>query len=334
MAKVAGVSLSTASKALSGNDRVSEATRAHVRNVAQRLDFQPDALAQSFARGRSQTIGILTQNANGTWSTPVLVGAATYLGRREHATLLYDAAFDAATLEASIRRLQARRIDGLLVIGDGPRYPIRSLTHAFRVPVVYAFATSDDADDVVFLPDNAEVGRLGVEHLLSVGRRRIVHLTAGLDIDVTAAERLRGVTEALSDAGLEPAAVLSRGEWAEPNGAALAAELLASGIEFDALFCGNDHMARGAERVLHSAGLRIPEDVALMGVDNWEGIVVRQHSQHLTTVDAGLSELGEAAAAYLLSGEPAHGRQLLSGTLRLGETTMGSEFRGETGITP
>jgi LacI family transcriptional regulator len=321
VAKVAGVSLSTASKALSGTDRVSEQTRERVQEVARRLDFQPNALAQSFARGRSRTIGILTQNAAGTWSEPVLVGAATELGKQEHATLLYDARFDSATLEASIRRLQARRIDGLLVIGDGPHHAMRSLTHAFAVRVAYAFTYTDDDDDVAFLPDNEQMGRLAAEHLLGLGRRRLAHITA--HEDVAAQARARGFAAAIARAGLEPVAIRTRGEWRETEGVAMAAQLLEEGVRFDALFCGNDHMARGAERVLRERGFQIPEDVAIVGVDNWEGNVIQNSGPHLTTVDPLLSELGVAAARYLLSDETAHGRQLLDCRLVVGETTTG-----------
>ena len=321
VAKVAGVSLSTASKALSGTDRVSEETRERVHEVARRLDFQPNALAQSFARGRSKTIGILTQNAAGTWSEPVLVGAATALGKAEHATLLYDAAFDAATLEASIRRLQARRIDGLLVIGDGPHHAMRSLTHAFSVRVAYAFTMTDSPDDVTFLPDNESAGRLAAEHLLSLGRHRLAHITAHDDVAATA--RAQGFADAVSRAGLEPVAVRSRGEWREADGAHLAAELVDDGVRFDALFCGNDHMARGAERVLRERGMRIPEDVALVGFDNWEGIVIQNSGPHLTTVDPLLSELGAAAARYLLSDEATSGIRFGPCALVVGETTTG-----------
>jgi LacI family transcriptional regulator len=318
VAKVAGVSLSTASKALSGHDRVSEETRQRIRDVARRLDFHPDALAQSFAQGRSRTVGILTQNAVGTWSLPILAGATTELGRHEHATLLYDAAFDTATLDASIRRLQARRIDGLLVIGDGPHYVMRSVNHAFTVPVAYAFTRTDDPDDVTFVPDNVDVGRTATEHLLQTGRRRIAHLTAD---DVAADDRERGYLAALAAAGVEPAHPTMRGLWNEPSGVELATALVASGAEIDAIFCGNDHIARGAERVLRSHGVRIPQDVALVGVDNWEGLVVRHGEPHLTTIDTRLSHLGAAAAGYLLFGRAARGPQLEPCTLVLGETT-------------
>jgi len=321
VAKLAGVSLSTASKALNGSTRISQATRDRVEEVARRLDFQPNALAQSFARGRSQTIGILTQNAIGTWSAPILVGAASYLGKHEHATLFYDAAFDARVLEASIRKLRARRIDGLLVIGDGPHYTLRSVSHSFSVPVAYVFTSTDGPDDATFVPDGVMAGRLAAEHLIEIGRRRVAHLTAADDIAAT--ERLQGLRDGLAVAGLAPVAVHARPDWSEDTGAATATELLSSGVEFDAIFCGNDHVARGAEKVLLAAGLRVPEDVALVGVDNWEGTIVGQGTRHLTTIDPLLSRLGAAAAQHVIGKHHAEGKQPQPCVLVVGETTTG-----------
>jgi len=202
---------------------------------------------------------------------------------------------------------------------------MRSLTHAFSVPVMYAFTRTDDADDVTFVPDNEQVGRLAGEHLVGLGRTRIAHLTA--HDDPAATERAEGFTAVLRDAGLAPVTIRTRGTWAEADGAALAAELLedgrGDGVDVDAIFCGNDHMARGAERVLRAHGVRIPDDVALVGVDNWEGIVVRHGGPHLTTVDTRLAQLGATAARQLISGEPASGRQLQPCVLVIGETTSG-----------
>lgn len=321
VAKVAGVSLSTASKALSGTDRVSEETRERVHEVARRLDFQPNALAQSFARGRSQTIGILTQNAIGTWSAPIFVGAASYLGRHEQATLFYDAAFDVELLEASIRRLQARRIDGLLVIGDGPHYTLRSVTRQFSVPVAYAFTSTDDGDDATYVPDSEMAGRMATRHLLDIGRTKIAHLTAA--DDVAATERERGMAQTLTDAGLAPVAVHTRPDWSEETGRITATQLLESGVDFDAIFCGNDHVARGAEKVLLDHGRRVPDDVALVGVDNWEGTVIGQGTRHLTTVDPLLSRLGATAAAHVTGSTTASGTQRQPCVLVIGETTSG-----------
>lgn len=300
VAAAARVSLSTASKALNGGGRISEATRMRIVETATRLDFRPNALAQSFALGRSRTIGLLTQNAVGTWSGPILVGATRFLGQHEQAALHYDAHFDIATLNANVRKLLARRIDGLLIIGEGPEHVLRSVTQEFSVPVAYAFASTDDRGDATFLPDGEMIGRVAAEHLLEAGRRKIAHI--GVDVNAPATERTRGFRDALAAAGVEAAGERSAGgDWKAEWGRQAAEQLLEESVEFDGLFCANDQIAEGAEKLLHERGVSVPDDVLIVGVDNWEGVVARRRSR-LTTVDPQLAAVGAAAAEYVVKG--------------------------------
>ncbi|ACQ79174.1 transcriptional regulator, LacI family [Beutenbergia cavernae DSM 12333] len=322
VAAVAGVSLSTASKALNGGGRISAETRARIEEAARRLDFRPNALAQSFALGRSRTVAILTDRAESTFARPVIIAAATYLGSHEQAVLLYDARMGRHDIAESIRQLNARRIDGVVVIGDGLSHRTRSVTSEFAVPVSYAFTLSDDPTDTMFVPDNVGIGRLAGEHLVDRGRRRIACITAGSD-DIAALLRLDGLREALDAAGLEQAGETLHGTWVEQWGREAAERMLAEGRDIDAVFCGNDHIARGVEDVLTRAGRRVPEDVALVGVDNWEGLIVDQSTaaRHLTTIDVGLAGMGEAAAAHVVAGDLAPGQRRQRPTLFVGRST-------------
>jgi LacI family transcriptional regulator len=330
---VAGVSLSTASKALNGSTRISAATRARIEAAASRLDFRPNALAQSFASGRSRTIGIFTHRATSTFAQPVLIGAVRELGARERAVILCDAdQTDAHWSTDDVRQLQARRVDGVLVIGDGHERTTRSLTERFQAPVAYAFTESDSPEDTVFLPDNEGAGRLATEHLVSVGRRRIAHIT-GAAIGLAAQLREAGMRSVLSEAGIEPAAPAQHGSWYPQWGEEATNRLVTDGVEFDALFCGNDHIALGAMAALQQHGVRVPDDVALVGVDNWEGIVVDQGTRRLTSVDLRLSRLGAVAASHLVEDESAgqesaaslrlddRGRRLVLAELLVGPST-------------
>lgn len=300
VASVAGVSLSTASRALNGGGRISESTRQRVKEASDRLGFQPNALARSFALGRSQTIGVLTQNASGVFTAPVLIGATMELGRNNQALLIRDARFDAATLNDNIARLQARRIDGVVVIGDGLSYSLPSVTSLFRVPVAYAFGLTSESDDVSFNPDAELAGRLAAEHLIASGRRRIAHITASLD-DPASRGRAKGFLKVLSEHDLAPVGEKPlAGDWTFAWGAEGTTRLLESGFPIDAIFCGNDQIAFGAESAIRAAGLDVPRDIALIGVDNWEGRVTGG-SARLTTIDPCLNDVGAAAARALVS---------------------------------
>ncbi|GAA3341278.1 LacI family DNA-binding transcriptional regulator [Curtobacterium pusillum] len=324
VAREAGVDLSTASRVLRGTGRVSATTRQRILDAADRLDFRPNAQAQFLATGISKTVGVLTINGYGTFTLPVLAGLTSTLGQQDVATLLYDVREDPEILQESVKKFRARQIDGLLVLGDGLQAPLHSVTANLQVPVVYAFATSDSPDDSCFMPDGEMAGRIAAEHLLALGRRRIATVTAADDI--AAADRTRGLVETIRSAGgsLALDQPLER-DWTRLWGAE-AAERIADRIdEVDAVFCGNDQIALGILGVLRARGIRVPEDVALVGYDNWEGMV-GQGNNLLTTVDPRLSEIGAAAARALvhaIDGSAAPGAHHEPCELVTGESTLG-----------
>jgi LacI family transcriptional regulator len=320
VAAAAGVSLSTASKALNGTDRISQATRDHVRDTAVRLGFRHNALARSFARGRSQTIGVLTHRASNPFTRIVLATVATELGAKEQAILLYDARLGDHDITESVLQLRARRIDGLIVIGTGTSFPTPSLTSRFDVPVIYAFTSTEDPNDVTITSDDAAIGRLAANHLLSKGRRRLAHITAEPH-DHAAQRRAESASQALADAGLDWATPVRFGRWREDWGEDAAREVLAEVPDLDGIFCGSDAIARGAERVVRASGRRVPEDVAMIGVDNWEQLMHDQRvTRHLTTIEVGLEEIGRRVAAQLLEPDPEPGTQYVAPQLVIAET--------------
>lgn len=334
VAAVAGVSVSTASRVLNGSGRVSDATRERILHAARRLRFQPNALARSFATGRSLTVGILAKSALSTFTMPVLIGATAVLGSEDLATLTYNMDVGPGKQDEQLAKLQSRHVDGILVIGDGMRERSRSVTSMFQVPVVYVFGPSDDANDVVFVPDNRQAGRLAGEHLLSLGRHRIAHITSASD--AAADERAAGLREVLDAAGLElVGGEPLRGDWTTEWGAQAMRRILDSGEPVDGVFCGDDWIALGARAALRDAGLRSPDDVALLGFDNI-GTLVDRPARGLTTIDPRLSMLGETAALHLLdamhAGAELTGPQLQPCILVPGSSTVGRERAARDGV--
>lgn len=321
VAAVAGVSLSTASKALNGGDRISPETVARVQEAAARLDFRPNALARSFALGQSRTIGVLTHRATSTFAGPVLVGVVLELGSRQHASLVYDEnLLVPRRITSSIRELRARLIDGLIVVGDGPERLSPSVSHHFTVPVTYAYTASDQPEDIVYLPDNEKAGRLATRHLIDRGRTQIAHITGNID-SLAVHRRVHGMQEELRQAGLRLAAPISYGSWLQQTGVDAMAELLDSRTSIDAVFCGNDHIALGVLEVCKARGLRVPDDIAIVGVDNWEGIILDQGIRRLTTIDLQLQTLGRMAAADVIAETRTPGEHLVEPQLVHGPST-------------
>ena len=333
VAAAANVDMSTASRVLRGTGRVSPATRQRILDVASSLDFRPNAQAQFLAQGISKTVGVLTMNAPDIFAMPVLAGLNTEFGLRDVATLLYDAGLDDDALRENVRKLHARRIDGLLVLGSGLMDPIRSFSAEFDVPVVYAFGTSDSRDDAIFIPDGVMAGRMAAQHLIDIGRRRIAHVTAARDI--AAIERAEGLRQVLAENDLEMAlGAPLEGDWLRRWGAQAAQRILDSGEQVDAIFCGNDQIALGVYEVLRGAGVSIPDDIALVGMDNWEGMV-GSGDNLLTTVDPNLIGVGRAAAEYLnvvTIDDYEGGVRHVPCSLVLGETTMGGGSRRSSDV--
>jgi LacI family transcriptional regulator len=299
VARLAGVSPGTASKALNGRGGISPETTQRVREAADRLGYQPNALARGLLSGRSATVGLITTDSFGRFSIPVMQGAEDAFGPGSISVFLCDSRDDRIREQHYLRTLLERRVDGIIVTGrrQDPREPIGT---ALPVPVVYAMTCSTSPADLSLVPDDMQGGRLAVRHLLSTGRTRVGHVTGPVRF---AASRLRaaGANAVLVEAGLAMAGGGPfYGEWSEEWGRQATDALLRTAPDVDAIFCGNDQIARGAADVVRETGRSVPDDVALVGFDNWE-VMAGACRPPLTTVDMNLRELGRTAAERLLA---------------------------------
>ncbi|WP_406675400.1 LacI family DNA-binding transcriptional regulator [Nonomuraea sp. N2-4H] len=308
VAALAGVSVGTASKALNGRGSLREETRARVRDAARQLNFEVNAGARSLHSRRTYTVGMITTDTIGRFSIPVLMGAEDALGAGQMSVFLCDGRGDPIREQYHVKTLLSRRVDGIIVTGrrTEARAPIgRDLP----VPVVYAFISSTDPADCSVVPDEEGGARKAVEHLMAIGRTRIAHIT-GPEHHHSARVRAAAAEERLAEAGLALAGAPLYGAWSEMWGRQAVGMLLASGTEFDAVFCGSDQIARGVADALRAVGRRVPEDVALVGFDNWE-VMAEASQPPLTSVDMNLDGLGRTAAEMLLAainGKPSPGR--------------------------
>jgi LacI family transcriptional regulator len=311
VARLAQVSVATASKALNDRGEVAPETRRRVLRAAKDLEFQPNILARGLVSGRTGTVGLLTDELAGRFAFPVLLGVENALGNSQMSVLLCDARGDAIRRRHYIRTLVARHVDGFIVVGD--RNDMRpSLSRDIPVPVVYVYGESDDPDDLSLLADDRGGAVLAAEHLVSLGRRRIAHIT-GEEVYRAARDRVTGLRSVLDDAGLPLMGDRPfYGEWTQRWGRQATHILLSAHPDIDAIFCGSDQIATGVADALHDIGRRVPDDVALVGYDNWE-LFAAECRPPLTTVDLNLQQLGAMAVAHLLEALDGDGR---SGIIR------------------
>jgi DNA-binding LacI/PurR family transcriptional regulator len=296
VASAAGVSPTTASMILGGKDATfPEETRQRVHAAARGLGYRVDRIARNLVRQRSEMIGVVIEFID----NPFLSGVAAYLNRSIHARG-YRALFevtelnaDHATLQRATEALQDWRVDGMLHWWN-ESYGLNVTVAATGTPTVYfGSAAPNDQVDSVFLDDYAGA-RLAISHLLEQGHRRIGHLSRKASIH---SARTRAVLDVVREAGL-PAPLLREcpSESAE-EARAFAYEIASLPDRPTALFCHNDVMAFGAFRGLRDAGLRIPQDISLVGYDDsWAS---RYTDPSLTTVVFPSVKLVDIAVDFL-----------------------------------
>jgi LacI family transcriptional regulator len=298
VARRAGVSVATASKALNDRDQVAAATRRKVLQAAEELSFQPNVLARGLLSGRTRTAGLLTDELGGRFAIPILLGVENALGSQQMSVLLCDARGDAIRRRHYIRTLLSRQVDGMIVLGE--TNDVRpSLTGEIPVPVVYVYGESDDPQDLSIIADDHGGGRLAGEHLVGHGRRAIAHIS-GEQSYRAARERAAGLLEVLDAAGQQLVGAPMYGEWTQRWGRHAARMLVAAHPDTDAIFCASDQIATGVADALLDLGRRIPEDVAVLGYDNWE-VFAAECRPPLTTVDLNLQGMGSAAVEHLFA---------------------------------
>ncbi|MFC7405138.1 LacI family DNA-binding transcriptional regulator [Georgenia alba] len=329
VAALAGVSPSTVSKALNNNGMLRDSTRERVREAAEKLGFVPHAGARSLHTGRTYTVGLLSTDNAGRFSLPVVLGAENALLAGQISALLATARHDPVREQHHIRSLVSRRVDGIIVTGrtTEPREPV-----AAPGPVVYAFAPSTDPQDASVVPDDADGMHQVVEHLRSLGHRRLAFVGGRGD------HRASHVRHEAAAAAAEARAMTLAGEprfgeWSERWGRHAVDMLVGDGLlgpdaadPVDGIVFASDQLARGGADRLRERGLRVPEDVAVTGYDDWQVMSLASRPP-LTTVDMRLETLGQRAAELLLAalaGEPFHGTELIRPRLVARDSTLGT----------
>ena len=321
VAKAAGVSISTVSKALNATGSLSQTTRGKVMEAAKALNFRPNLLAKSLHTGLSGSVGLISNDSFGRFTMPIMEGLERVLSQHGIGVFMANATDDAARERAHVDQLLAKQVDGIVVTSRrSDRRPSVALKD-LGVPVVYVFSQGEGEETLTLLPDDEGGARLAVRHLVGRGRKRIAHVTGPANFEAVTL-RANGWRSALAESGLAPAPLL-HGPWSEAWGYQAARQLLTHADRPDAIFCGNDLIARGAADALREAGLNLPADVALAGFDNWD-VMAQACRPPLTSVDMNLIELGAEAGrrmTAMIKGERHCGTVRLPCTLIVREST-------------
>ncbi len=299
VAQLAQVSPSTVSKVLNDAPYVSDHTRERVRSAVTKLNYRPNAVARSLKVKRTATLGLITNDLEGVFTMSMMRGVEEAASSKGFSVFLCNSFGEASREKAHLEVLLDKQIDGLILLSGykvrergAPAIPVGTL------PVIYLYQYTRDLEVPCVIPDDLGGGRLGTQHLLDLNRRRIGFINGPTRYEATH-HRLEGYQQALKAAGIafDPA-LIKVGRWDESSGYALAHELMALPQPPDALFCASDSLAVGALDALHQLGLRVPEDIALLGFDNRH--LAASQRPPLTTVALPLYEMGKLAGELLL----------------------------------
>lgn len=308
IARIAGVSTSTVSRALAESPLIPANTRKQIQAIAAENNYIINQSAQRLRSSRTRTIGVaipLGHEADQSVSDPFFLQLfghiADEITRRDYDVLL--SRMPAPKPGGLLRHVQSQKADGYIVVGQSDQHAeLNAAARAF-LPLVVWGAHLPEQDYCSVGSDNVAGGRLAVDHLIAAGRRRVVFLGAAPLPEIEM--RLQGYRLALEQAGLEyrPELVLSAHFTGDTAWAAVQ-DLIVRGVKFDAIFAASDVMALAAVRALQASGLSTPADVAVIGFDDIE---LAEHAHpRLTTVRQDLKRGAATLVEFLfrrLAGE-------------------------------
>lgn len=294
----AGVSIATVSRVFANPQMVSDTLRERVLEAARALSYRPSRAARTLRVGTSQTVGVVIPDLENPFFTAVVRGIELVLQPAGYTLLLSNSDEDTARERSILETLRAEGVAGIIFV------PINNARDAYRevlAPPLHVVAVDRSATSLrpdLVTVDNVEGTRVGVEHLLALGHRDVA-LLGGPSRHSTAKERERGYQEALRAAGrLVRPELVHHGDFREGGGYEGMKALMALPRRPTAVFVANNLMTLGALRALHQAGIRIPDEVAVVGFDDmpWATSL----NPPLTAISQPSQEIGSSAAELLL----------------------------------
>ncbi|MCL4263952.1 MAG: substrate-binding domain-containing protein [Anaerolineae bacterium] len=293
----AQVSKSTVSRVLNETTPVAADKREAVLTAMAALNYRPNVFAQSLASGQSLSIGVLTQNFGSPVYDVVMRGVLLGLEDTPYSPLFADGRWQPETEQKAIETFLDRRVDGLILIGGYCPEEVLVET-ARRTPLIIVGRELPGLHNHCLNVDNEQGAYAVTRYLIDLGHRDIVHIT-GILAHEDAAQRLQGYRQALADVGIEPHPdLVIEGNFRRQSGMMAAEMLLMRGRPFSAIFCANDQMAFGARLALYRRGIRVPDDVSLVGFDDQPDSAFM--TPPLTTMRQPAEEMGRMAATAVL----------------------------------
>ncbi|RKS89299.1 LacI family transcriptional regulator [Microbacterium sp. AG790] len=300
VARAAQVSATTVSHALSGRGQVATATRERVRRVADELGYAPNRLASALRSRRSNILGFVSDDiATTPYATRVVLGAQSVARERGQLLVVVNSNHDADAEADQLAGLLSAQVDAILYARMFHQEPVQLPDQLYSIPSVLIDITDAQGRVGSVVPDEVGIGASATRTLLDAGHRDIAHATVSRP-GPGANGRIEGYERAMREAGLQPRVVMGGDPPDAHAGRVALSRLLASDAPRPtAVFCFNDAMAMGAYQQAGAAGLSVPDDLSVIGVDDFEPIAAGL-MPGLTTIALPHFEMGAWAVSTLL----------------------------------
>ena len=297
VAKLANVSTATVSRVIQNPETVKEKTRVKVLQAIEELNYQPNILARYFRRTETKTILVMVPSIMNNVFPQMIAGIDLVANQAGYKVLLGNTYQDPDKAYSYIEELKQKQVDGMILLTT--RLDNKVITDiADRYPVVLTSDFIDGLNVPTVAIDNISSSRDAVAHLLELGHRRIGMITGPLN-SLLSRDRLKGYRQALLGHDIEVESVLiQEGDHTYESGYNQMNKFLALDKPPTAIFAANDSMAMGAIKAIKARGLRVPEDVAVVGFDNIQFSAIFEPA--LTTIAQPLVEMGKRSMELLL----------------------------------
>ena len=297
IAERANVSASTVSRTLTGNAPVAEDKRRAILQAVEELNYKPNVFAQALASGQSRTIGVVTQNIGNPFYEAIMNGVLQGMNGSGFSLIFADGLYQPDAEQKALETLLGRHVDGMIVLGGrGPKDLLCEI--ADYVPLIIVGRYIPDIAERCLAMDQFKGGYQATQYLIELGHQHIAHIT-GILYQHDALHRRDGYIQALLNAGIEPdQEIVIEGNFREQSGVLAVETLLMRGRPFSAIFAANDQMAYGARLALFRRGIRVPDDVSIVGFDDQPPSAYA--IPPLTTIRQPAAEMGKAAAQAVL----------------------------------
>jgi DNA-binding LacI/PurR family transcriptional regulator len=297
VAQLASVSVQTVSCVVNGTGSISPETRERVQQAIEQLNYHRDPIARSMRTGRTQLIGLLVLDITNPVLSLIASAVEAEAYTRSYGVLLYNVSLDKRREQAYLKAVAERLVDGLIIVNAVDRDKTFTDIQKSAFPTVLIDCLATPAIPSVSV-DNQQGAYLATSHLAQLGHQRIAHLSGAPALEV-AQQRILGYQQALSDYGLAYNQVIHplNNRWDYRSGYVAMQQLLQTTTPPTAVFVAGDQMAVGAYRALAEAGVRVPDDMSVIGFDDIEAASYITPS--LTTIRQPFEEMGQRALALL-----------------------------------